>query len=84
MTAGLNYTKHIVGELVGGIQRCVICGLVITDYRNAMVPDDTPPLRGFPEGPVYVRANETTTILEEGDEHKPCLITGYDTNSYKP
>lgn len=39
---------HKAGPLIEGVQRCSRCGVVLTDYRNAMVPDGSPPLRGFP------------------------------------
>jgi hypothetical protein len=41
---------HEAGELVNGIQVCVYCGEILTDYRGAMVPDGTPPLLGFAPG----------------------------------
>jgi len=71
----MKYTQHIVGELIGGIQTCVICGAVITDYRGTMVPDGTPPLRGFPAGPVYIRGVnpiETTIYISDNDEFDVC------------
>jgi len=42
---------HIAGELgKDGVQRCRRCGLILTDYRNSMVPEGSPPLGGFAEG----------------------------------
>ncbi len=29
-------------------------GYLVSDYRDSMVPEGTPPLAGFAEGPVYV------------------------------
>lgn len=33
-----------------GIQLCTRCDAILTDYRNAMVPEGDPPLRGWEEG----------------------------------
>ena len=42
---------HEAGELTHeGLQRCTRCGIILTDYRNTVVPEGTPPLRGWAEG----------------------------------
>lgn len=42
---------HLAGPLDDtGVQRCERCGYVLTDYRGAMVPTGSPPLRGWDEG----------------------------------
>jgi hypothetical protein len=42
---------HKAGPLDSdGVQRCIRCGYILTDYRNSMVPEGTPPLRGFADG----------------------------------
>mgnify|MGYP001617314729 FL=1 len=33
-----------------GVQRCVRCGEILTDYRNSQVLDGTPPMRGWASG----------------------------------
>lgn len=33
-----------------GVQRCRRCGEILTDYRNAMVPEGSPPLSGWEIG----------------------------------
>lgn len=33
-----------------GLQLCTRCGLVLTDYRGAMVPEGQPPLQGWAPG----------------------------------
>jgi hypothetical protein len=33
-----------------GVQRCVRCDFVLTDYRGAMVPEGSGPLYGWAEG----------------------------------
>lgn len=48
------YTKHIAGEYINGLQRCVLCGAVIIDDRRSMTPQGTPPLRGWDEGELYM------------------------------
>lgn len=55
------YTQHVAGPMTDGVQHCVVCGLVLMDYRQAMVPaGDTLPT-GWAEGPVYVCGNFWTS-----------------------
>lgn len=66
-------TKHVVGELIGGIQRCLICGYIISDYRNAIYPEGTPKPTGFPSGAVYVwDINPIVMTTEPPPEYKFC------------
>ncbi len=44
------YISHICGALIDGVQRCVLCGEIISDYRGAMVEAGSGPLKGFEEG----------------------------------
>lgn len=61
-----HYTRHIAGEIVALVQRCVVCGYPITDYRRTMVQEGTGPLKGFAEGPVYVSGgNPSMTMTAE-------------------
>jgi len=41
---------HEAGPMIDFVQRCARCGYVLTDYRNSMVPDGSPPLRGWTQG----------------------------------
>lgn len=42
---------HRAGPLSAeGVQLCVRCGYVLNDYRHTMVPEGTPPMRGWAEG----------------------------------
>ena len=42
---------HLAGPYEGdGTQACVRCGALLTDHRNTMVPEGTPPMRGWEEG----------------------------------
>ena len=51
------YIRHIVFDMKDDmIQRCILCGEVISDYQNAMWPDGQPPPKGLPAGDIYVRA----------------------------
>jgi len=66
------YVKHITGEMdESGMQRCVICGHIITDYRGAMVQVGSSPLRGFDPGAIYIYEN-ITTIVEPDEEYEIC------------
>lgn len=60
---------HIAGLLDGsGVQRCLLCWAILADYRDTMVPEGTPPLRGFePGGWVVVEAPAQYVVREVGD-----------------
>lgn len=48
---------HEAGRMtVDGVQRCVRCSEILTDYRGSMVPAGTPPLGGFADG-AYVEVS---------------------------
>ena len=38
---------HVAGILLDGVQRCVRCSMILSDYRGAMVPRGTRQPRGF-------------------------------------
>ena len=59
----MTYTKHIAGEMADGVQRCVICGFVIADYRHTMVEEGSPPLRGWQEGEVFVSDSSNPKVF---------------------
>jgi hypothetical protein len=51
------WIEHQVGEIEDGIQQCIFCSEIITDYRGAVTPSDgikPRALKGFAAGPVYV------------------------------
>lgn len=51
----MHFTKHIVADMDDSmIQRCLICGTVISDYQNTFYPKDQEPTKGFPAGEIYV------------------------------
>lgn len=60
--AGYN---HIAGPYRNGVQRCEACGGIISDDRNTMVEEGTPPIRGFARGPIHRIGNMTATGVDE-------------------
>lgn len=47
----MNSTIHQAGNMTRrGVQICDRCGVILTDYRNAMVPEGSGPLSGWREG----------------------------------
>jgi hypothetical protein len=70
-----HFTKHVVGKMDGMIQRCIICGEIISDYTNAMWPDDQSPPKGFAAGEIYIRYGQPliiTSQISEEDEVVNC------------
>ncbi len=60
------FIKHIVANMDGSmVQRCLICGEIISDYRNAMWPSGQSPPSGWGSGPVYILAGNPTTYMSE-------------------
>jgi hypothetical protein len=41
---------HVAGKMIDWVQPCTRCGEVLSDYRNAMYPEGTPPPSGWEEG----------------------------------
>lgn len=68
-TEAMKFVRHIAGEYTHGLQYCVVCGITLTDHRNAMVPAGQK-LNGWPEGDVFVRGNFSTTV--NSDEFDDC------------
>lgn len=60
------YIQHYVTEMDESMmQRCLYCGEVVSDYRNAMWPADQGPPRGFPTGELYVSVGFPTIITNQ-------------------
>jgi len=41
---------HIAGKYENGLQYCTRCNIILTDYRNAMIPVGQESLAGWEEG----------------------------------
>jgi hypothetical protein len=66
---------HEAGRLIESVQRCARCGYILTDYRNTMVPDGTPPLYGWAVGE-WVDVDEGNPRFSDVTEHPPtCEVT---------
>ena len=71
------YTHHVVSKIdETAVQRCVICGSVICDYRNTAVvfsSDGTNTPLGYPAGAVYMsEGNPVITQTNEPDDYVSC------------
>lgn len=63
---GNKYIHHIAGSMINGVQRCVICGFEIADYRNGMVfpaPKQGDTIQGWAEGDIYFSETKNPTII---------------------
>jgi len=73
-----HFTKHVVKAMGKAlIQRCEICGEIISDYRFVSYPKSFDPPKGFPEGNVFITLGEpkySTVILSPEDTHEDCKI----------
>jgi len=49
-----NWILHRAGPMIGQVQKCLDCGYVLTDCRNAMVVDGDELPCGWAEGDVSV------------------------------
>jgi len=56
-----------------GTQACVRCGLLLTDYRNTVVPDGTPALSGWAEGAAIEVIEGNPRALFMTDDAPDCV-----------
>jgi hypothetical protein len=58
------YIEHLAGAFEDGVQICINCATVLTDYSsgNWASSDGSAP-RGFPEGPLYVTGTNPVTYM---------------------
>jgi hypothetical protein len=60
----MELTKHIVAEMDESmVQRCIIFGEVISDYRNCSYLLDQGPPKGYSAGAVYVSNTKNPQIF---------------------
>lgn len=73
MKTETTFTKHIAGELINGVQYCVLCSKILADYRNTVSPDGFK-ASGWPENePVYIKDNISQT--SDPDTFELCTQT---------
>jgi hypothetical protein len=64
------YKKHIVSEMDETmIQRCIMCGEVISDYSHTAWPAGQSPPKGWAAGVVYVMPGCPTIMTTEIPEN---------------
>lgn len=73
----MRFIRHVVNDMDSSmVQKCIACGKVISDYRNAMWPSGQQAPKGFPAGEVYVSSGGNPTIysatLEQGQVSLNC------------
>jgi hypothetical protein len=66
-----NGLVHVAGRLIERVQRCIICGEILTDLRNAcyaIMPGEPHPVdAGWPEGYVTVVKSNGRTDYSAGE-----------------
>lgn len=70
----IKFTHHVVADMDESmVQRCVICGFVVSDYRNVMCPAGSPPSRGFDAGSIFVSGgNPRITTIQPPEDYVDC------------
>jgi len=76
-----HFIRHVIGELTDNIQRCVICGEVVNDYRGAMWPAGQEAPTGFPKGDIYVSAQGNPKMFCSDISEYDTYINCKDENS---
>lgn len=70
------YIKHHVADMNSSmVQKCIVCGAIISDYRNVMCIEGNQIVVGFPAGDIYVSSGNpiiTTRILGDGETSFYC------------
>ena len=55
--------QHEVSEMVGLVQSCTRCGIIICDYRGAMIEiGKEENVGGFAAGPIYINGNRISAF----------------------
>jgi hypothetical protein len=71
----MKFTQHQVLEMDSTmVQRCLICGEVISDYRGLMGPIDNPLPQGYAPGAVYKSdiGNPRITTIQQPEQFQKC------------
>lgn len=72
----MQYTRHIVADMDETmVQRCLICGEVISDYRTCMYEINAGVPKGWAAGELFVRGGNpriTNRNIGEGDTFINC------------
>lgn len=67
----MKFTKHIVADMDASmVQRCLICGTVINDYRNLVQASGSPVPKEYAAGEVFISDTNNpriSTIQEPTD-----------------
>lgn len=53
-------SNHTAGSLDERVQRCVVCGMILVDYRRTVIFGEDKTESGFAEGPVNIIGNMTS------------------------
>jgi len=71
-----HYVMHVVKDMdTSLIQRCELCGEIISDYRFSLQPVGQEPPEGFPAGNVFLSKGNPqflTVILSPEDTFESC------------
>jgi hypothetical protein len=76
-----HFIRHIVKDMDNSlIQKCELCGEIISDYRFSEQPIGDEPPRGFPSGSVFLTKGNPvfyTVILSPEDTFEDCIKTNH-------
>lgn len=61
----MKIVRHIVSEMKDNIQRCIVCGEIIFDYRNVSYPTAQGRPWGFPAGELFIQGKNPTAYLSQ-------------------
>ena len=59
--------QHEAGAMIGAIQLCTRCGIVLSDYRGAYSLEKQEAPQGFDLGSVYVVGNRMSAFPDSPD-----------------
>jgi len=54
--------QHKAGQMINGVQHCLICGIILCDYRNTLSPDKFTPEGWAENADIFITGNMTSTI----------------------
>lgn len=74
----MTFTKHIIGDMVDGVQRCLICGEVINSHIGLAWPSGQAPPKPYQSGSYYV-SDTTNPKITVGEDY----MQGYIDDGHK-
>jgi len=73
------FIQHCISEMDNnGMQRCIVCGEILTYYSGIMAPVGSQALRGFDPGVIYVSLGQQPRIMTTIEPENAAIYSCFD------